>query len=45
MRAQELFSQNGIKVVTGADPENEPVEIVKEYFNGTLRTGANLCDH
>ena len=45
MQAQKLFTQNGIKVVTGAGAENDPVDIIKAYFNDTLKTGANLCDH
>jgi ATP-binding protein involved in chromosome partitioning len=43
-RAQDLFAQNGIKVVigvTGGDPEG----IVRSYLNGTLQSGENLCDH
>ena len=44
MRAQGLFEQYGIKVVIGA--EAKPAEqIVKEYIEGSLSTGENLCDH
>lgn len=43
-RAQALFAQNDIKVVTGAQPA-EPEDIVMEYINGNLVTGANACDH
>jgi Mrp family chromosome partitioning ATPase/predicted Fe-Mo cluster-binding NifX family protein len=43
-RAQQLFSQKGIKVITGAMGES-PKEIVEHYLQGTLQTGANTCDH
>jgi ATP-binding protein involved in chromosome partitioning len=43
-RAQMLFAQNGIQVVTGATA-GTPEEIVMAYLNGTLPTGANVCDH
>jgi predicted Fe-Mo cluster-binding NifX family protein len=43
-RAQSLFAQNNITVVLGAPAEN-PAQIVKSYLDGSLRTGANLCDH
>lgn len=43
-RAQQLFDQNGIKVVVGA--RCRPVEdTVADYLNGTLEAGENLCDH
>lgn len=44
MRAMDLFAQNGIKVMTGA-PSLTPEELVKQYLDSTLTTGANLCDH
>ena len=44
MRAQQLFTQNGIEVVTGA-PALPPEEIVSAYMNGTLEQGQNACDH
>lgn len=45
-RAQQLFQQNGVKVVTGASPANgSPEEIVNVYLAGSLQTGANPCDH
>ena len=43
-RAQQLFAQNQIEVVTGAimdDPEN----LVSAYLNQALLTGENVCDH
>jgi len=43
-RAQGLFAQAGVKVVTGA-PSGKPESVVMEYLNGTLSTGANVCDH
>ncbi|NLF67589.1 MAG: ATPase [Candidatus Anammoximicrobium sp.] len=43
-RAQQLFAENGIKVVVGA-PGNTPENIVQAYLNGTLASGQNLCDH
>ena len=44
MRAQQLFTQQGIQVVTGATAE-DPETIVKQYTSGQLVTGPNLCDH
>ena len=43
-RAISLFSEKGIKVITGA-PELEPEELVNSYLDNTLMTGANACDH
>jgi predicted Fe-Mo cluster-binding NifX family protein len=44
-RAQELFTERGIEVVTGA-PSDTPEDIVKAYLAGTLQTTQkNLCDH
>jgi len=46
MRAQDLFTQRGIKVVVGADPSaGSPEDIVRAYLSGSLTTGANPCDH
>ena len=44
MRAIDLFTQNGIKVMTGA-PSLTPEELVKQYLDNTLTSGDNLCDH
>jgi ATP-binding protein involved in chromosome partitioning len=44
MRAQQLFTQYGIKVVVGA-PADDPQTIALNYLNGTLVTGSNICDH
>jgi predicted Fe-Mo cluster-binding NifX family protein len=43
-RAQELFRQKGIRVVTGA-LESDPEKAVLECINGTLATGDNTCNH
>ena len=43
-RAQELFDQNGIKVVTGASLDS-PESLVHQYLSESLVTGANACDH
>lgn len=43
-RAQALFEQSGIEVVVGA-PVATPADIVAAYLDGSLETGANLCDH
>jgi ATP-binding protein involved in chromosome partitioning len=44
MRAQQLFTQNGISVVTGA-PGESPESLVSQYTSGSLVTGPNACDH
>jgi ATP-binding protein involved in chromosome partitioning len=44
MRAQQLFTANGVKVVVGVTG-GKPEEIVKAYLSETLVTGANVCDH
>jgi ATP-binding protein involved in chromosome partitioning len=43
-RAQDLFNQNGIKVVTGA-PMDPPESLVNQYLADILVTGENICDH
>jgi predicted Fe-Mo cluster-binding NifX family protein len=43
-RAQGLFGQNHIQVIIGA-LENEPEKAVRNYLNGVLATGDNICDH
>ena len=43
-RAQQLFTQNDIKVVTGASGQT-PEELVSAYLQNTLETGDNICDH
>ena len=43
-RAQQLFVESGIKVVTGA-PMDPPESLVNQYLAGILVTGDNVCDH
>ncbi|MFO7870851.1 MAG: NifB/NifX family molybdenum-iron cluster-binding protein [Kiritimatiellia bacterium] len=43
-RAQDLFSQQGIRVIVGA-PADDPEAVVRAWMNGKLQTGENLCDH
>ena len=43
-RAQALFAESGVKVCVGA-PVAAPAEIARAYLDGTLETGANVCDH
>jgi ATP-binding protein involved in chromosome partitioning len=43
-RAQGLFQQNKISVITGA-MESDPEKAVLNHLNGILVTGANMCDH
>jgi predicted Fe-Mo cluster-binding NifX family protein len=43
-RAQSLFDQNGIRVVVGAS-SNEPDLLVRQFLDGSLITGSNVCDH
>lgn len=43
-RAQSLFTQSGVQVITGAQP-GAPEDVVSSYLAGTLQTGNNICDH
>lgn len=43
-RAQQLFTQSGIKVVVGS-PTDTPESLVQAYLSGTLVSGENACDH
>jgi predicted Fe-Mo cluster-binding NifX family protein len=43
-RALDLFAQNDIQVVVGA-PSLTPEELVGQYLDNTLASGANICDH
>jgi len=43
-RAQALFAKQGIKVVIGA-PAELPETLASQYLAGTLKCGANICDH
>jgi Mrp family chromosome partitioning ATPase/predicted Fe-Mo cluster-binding NifX family protein len=42
--AQQIFNENGIKVITGA-PMDTPEVLVNQYLSETLVTGSNVCDH
>jgi predicted Fe-Mo cluster-binding NifX family protein len=44
VKAQDLFCQNGIKVVIGV-PALPPKELVNTYLHGKLESGENRCDH
>lgn len=43
-RAQQLFAEQGVTVITGA-PLAEPETVVRQYLAGDLVTGDNACDH
>ena len=43
-RAQGLFAERNIRVVTGA-PADAPEALVRAYLDGSLQTGDNACDH
>jgi ATP-binding protein involved in chromosome partitioning len=43
-RAQALFAEHGIKVISGA-PSETPETLAAEYMAGTLQVGDNVCDH
>jgi Mrp family chromosome partitioning ATPase/predicted Fe-Mo cluster-binding NifX family protein len=43
-RAQDLFTENGIAVITGA-PVDKPAALVTAYLDNMLATGSNICDH
>ncbi len=44
-RAQQLFKQNGIEVLVGAQAKGSLEETVETYLSGLLETGDNPCDH
>jgi len=44
MRAQQIFAQSGIDVVTGAPPA-APQEVVQAFLDGSLEIGDNVCEH
>jgi ATP-binding protein involved in chromosome partitioning len=44
-RAQALFEEQNIKVITGASGDLTPVEVINAYLHNTLQTGDNACDH
>ena len=43
-KAQQLFAENKVEIITGAMGEY-PREVVENYLQGSLETGANSCDH
>ncbi|MFC2024227.1 NifB/NifX family molybdenum-iron cluster-binding protein [Chloroflexota bacterium] len=43
-RAQDIFQQNSIGVVTGI-LESDPEKVIQSCLNGELNTGPNVCDH
>ena len=43
-RAQQLFAEYGINLITGALAET-PEKVAQDFLNGTLQTGINACDH
>lgn len=43
-RAVSIFNENGVNVITGAQA-GDPADIVKQYVEGRLVTGSNVCDH
>ncbi len=43
-RAVDIFRENGVSVVTGANA-GEPDSIVKDFIQGRLIAGENVCDH
>ena len=43
-RAIQLFNQNGIEVLVGAEAKS-PEELANDLLAGKLKSGSNLCDH
>ena len=43
-RAQGIFNQFGIKVVTGVMEPN-PDNIINSFLDNSLESGENVCDH
>ncbi len=43
-RAMDIFAAKGVNVVSGVQGEN-PRSIVADFLEGSLETGANMCDH
>jgi Mrp family chromosome partitioning ATPase/predicted Fe-Mo cluster-binding NifX family protein len=43
-KAQGLLRENGIEVIVGVPPE-APESLARRYLEGTLVSGANICDH
>ena len=45
MKAKEIFAKYNVKIVTGVQPGVSLEDIVKNYLNNNLETGANACSH
>lgn len=43
-KAKNLFDQQGIEVLVGAEQES-PEKLVEDYLTGDLKLGKNCCDH
>ncbi len=43
-RAVALFNENNIRVIMGA-PQMDAEELLRQYLDGTLMLGENVCDH
>lgn len=43
-RAIGMFLDNGVEVVVGAG-EGKAEDIARDYLNGALQSGDNVCDH
>lgn len=43
-RAQQLFAQNNIETIIGAN-DNTPEKLVIQHLNDQLNCGPNACDH
>jgi predicted Fe-Mo cluster-binding NifX family protein len=43
-RAQEIFAQNNIRVITGIE-QGDPRGLAEKFLRGELIPGDNLCDH
>ena len=43
-KAKELFRKENIELYVGAE-RKEPKELVLQFINGSLITGANTCNH
>jgi len=45
MRAQQMFVQNGIRVIVGVQNDDPPEKLVEHLVAESLQIGDNLCDH
>lgn len=43
-KACNLFAQNGVEIIVGANPES-PRKVVEDYLSGALQVSGNSCDH